>query len=168
MREVTRTVGALVGAVFNASSSWSWASLGKGRRALFLFEDGLLVMETNLRGSPLGGEEWLRRFGDIGLTEAADHVDDLAALDRRNLLIPVREVESARLTSRRTALSLARLVWLDLRLSGGRRNNFFWAPRYRYRRMRPDGTLARPRGAYDALIADMERIFESRLWMSSR
>ena len=63
-------MGALVGSVFNASSSWNWASLGKGRQALFLFEGGLLAMATNLQGSPLGGEEWLRRSGDMDLTEA--------------------------------------------------------------------------------------------------
>jgi hypothetical protein len=160
---VTTRIGALVGAVFNASSSWYWASLGKGRSALFLFEGGLLAMETNLRGSPLGGEERLRRFGDMDLAEAGDHVDDLAALDSRNLVMPVEEVESARLSSRRPLLSLARVVCLEVRLRGGRRHTSFWVPRSRYYRMRPDGALARPRGAYDAAVADMERVFGSRL-----
>lgn len=121
-------------------------------------------METNLRGSPLGGEKWLRRFGDVDLTEAGDHVDDLAALDLRNLLVLVDEVESAQLSSRRVPVGFARILRLDLTLSGGRQqHSFFWAPRYRYHRMNPDGSLARPRRAYEAAVTDIERVFRSRL-----
>jgi hypothetical protein len=157
-------MGALVGAVLNASSSWNWAHQGYGRRAVFLFEGGLLVLETNLGGAPLG-DEVVRRYGDVDFTHLADQVEELGALDPRNLLIPLGEVASARLSSRRIAPDFARVLRLDLTVSNGGQHSFFWSPRRTYHRMEPDGALPRPRPrrAYEAAVADFERIFGSRV-----
>lgn len=145
------------------SSSTFWAGQGFGRRWLLLFERGLLVLETNLPGTPLGSNRWLDAIGeaaDSAVEELGSHVDELAGLDARNALIDVDQVAGAHLIAPRR-----RGTWvLQLSLRDGRQMSFFWARPWRtYANMAADGSLETPRRAPDTLAADIRRILGPRL-----
>jgi hypothetical protein len=151
-------LGPLIGGVLNASSSLSWATQGYGRRMVFFFEEGMLVLETNLRGKPSGDKDQLRALGETWFQDLSDHIDEFAALDPRNLVIPAREVAHTRLSSPKKAV-----LRLDLTLGSGETETFLFSPRQTYRRMAPDGGLPIPKDAYKAAVADIEKVFGSRL-----
>jgi hypothetical protein len=153
---VAKPIGALVGAVMNSASSWFWASEGFGRRQLYLFERGLLVLETDLRGNPFGSREWLRRFGDASIGELPDHVEEFARLNPRNRVIHLDDLVSARLSSRRVIFQILRL---DLTLRDGRRFSFHWSPTQTYLKAAPDGSLSVPKRPYEAALADVRGVF---------
>jgi hypothetical protein len=145
------------------SSSKFWAGQGFGRRWLLLFERGLLVLETNQPGTPLGSRRWLDAMGDAAdapVEELGRRVAELAELDSRNTLIRVDEVSAAHLITRRRR----GVCVLRLSLREGRQMSFFWARPWRtYANLAADGSLEKPRRAPATLAADLRQILGPRL-----
>jgi hypothetical protein len=156
-------IGPFVGMIRPVSSSKFWAGQGFGRRWLLLFERGLLVLETNLPGRPLGSRRWLGAMGeaaDSPVEELGRRVAELAELDSRNMLIRVEEVSAAHLITRRRWG-----VWaLRLSLREGLQTSLFWSSPWRtYATLAADGSLEAPRRAPYALAADLRQILGPRL-----
>lgn len=97
--------GRLVAGIINSASSRVWADSGYGRRMVFLFEDAVLVLETNRAGKPLGIDQL--ELDDEAIVAMPLQARELAALDSRNVLLWVKDARLARLTGRANADSIA-------------------------------------------------------------
>jgi hypothetical protein len=146
--------GEFVGAVMCAASGWQWAAAGYGRRWLVLFDRALLILETDLRGRPLGFK-CLHADDDAATAEfLPTHARALEALDPRNALVPVNDIEVARLSGRRRRS----LLCLELQTRDGREFSMYWRASLTYMKLPVDGAVPKPKRMIDAALADLRSV----------
>jgi hypothetical protein len=146
--------GELVGAVMCAASGWQWAAAGYGRRWLVLFDRALLILETDLRGRPLGLKSLLAD-GDAATAEFLPaYARALEALDPRNAFVPVDDIEAARLSGRRRRS----LLCLELQTRGGRDFSAYWRASLTYKKLPVDGAVPKPKLMIDVARADLRSV----------
>jgi hypothetical protein len=150
--------GRLVAGILNSASSRYWAKEGYGRRAVFLFQDAVLVLETNRAGKPLGMDQ-MNLGADDAIVEMPLHAREMAELDSRNALFWVRDVRSVQLSGRRKH----GLFCLDLRLADGREFSFHWMAKKTWHTIEESYAFPIPDHAERVAVKDLRTVFGSLL-----
>lgn len=149
--------GRLVAGILNSAASRFWAKEGYGRRMVFLFQDAVLILETDRAGKPLGADRL--ELNDEAIVAMPLHARDMAALDSRNALVWIRDIASARLSGRRKY----GLYCLELHLRNGREFTFHWRAKHAWRTVVEQYAFPIPDHPEEVAVRDLQAVFGALL-----